>query len=389
MHVRSTTNFRLHNAYILDNLKIFLLIFVNVIFVFYIIHQYLRMANSKFSDLEKKLEKKISSLSTEFNEIKNILSTMQNYVVGGKDDLEKIKKLAVKYESISSDIVKINVGGTYFSTLKTTLEKRIKNSEEEYHEPNLLQSIISGIIKINYDENKAIFIDRNPKYFGYILDYLRNVDSSNPFNVPKLTQENIQEFQDEAVYFGLHGLIELLDPKLDSVIIKSEENNKFFSLINEKGKWKRLYRASSDGFQITRFHAKCDGIPNTLTIIKSTLGYVFGGFSPLSWDQSGAFKNDKNAFIFSFLNASNKPCKINCTNPTNSIYCHSSYGPTFGGGHDIYIANNSNQNSTSYSNLCHSYALTGYTNATTQADSFLAGAYNFQVTEIEVFQKTG
>ena len=346
------------------------------------------MANSKFCDLEKKLEKKIASLSIDFGEIKTVLSTMQNYVVGGKDDLEKIKKLAVKYESISSDIVKINVGGTYFSTLKTTLEKRVKKNEEEFHDPNLLQSIVSGIIRVNYDENKAIFIDRNPKYFGYILDYLRNVDSSNPFNVPKLSKENIQEFQDEAVHFGLHGLIELLDPGLDSLIIKTEKRKKFFNLINEKGKWKRLYRASVDGFQSTQFHTKCDGISNTLTIVKSTLGYIFGGFATLPWDQSSSYKIDKNAFIFSFINASNKPCKIVCTNPTNSINCTSGYGPTFGGGHDFYIANNSNQNSTSYSNLCHSYALAGYTNGTTQAQNFLAGAYNFQVTEIEVFQKT-
>lgn len=66
------------------------------------------MSNSKFDDLEKKLEKKIASLSTDFNDIKNDLSAMNNYLLSGKGELEKIKKLAVKYESVSSDIVKVN-----------------------------------------------------------------------------------------------------------------------------------------------------------------------------------------------------------------------------------------------------------------------------------------
>ena len=251
----------------------------------------------------------------------------------------------------------------------------------------MLRSIVSGIIKVNYDENKAIFIDRNPKYFGYILDYLRNIDSSNPFNVPKLNQEGTQELEDEANYFGLHGLIELINP-FESLIIQEHEKSDFFNLCNLcfGKKWKRLYRASVDGFLSQNFHTKCDGIPNTLTIIKSIQGYVFGGYTTASWDQSSTYKNDKNSFIFSFINPSKKPSKMTCTNFPNSIYCHTSYGPTFGG-HDIYIATNSNVNTTSYSNLGHSYALNGYTNGTAPAQSFLAGAYNFQVSEIEVFQR--
>ncbi len=42
--------------------------------------------------------------------------------------------------------------------------------------------------------------------------------------------------------------------------------------------WSLLYRASRDGFGAAQYHAKCDDITNTLTIIKTTEGYIFGAY---------------------------------------------------------------------------------------------------------------
>ena len=59
------------------------------------------------------------------------------------------------------------------------------------------------------------------------------------------------------------------------------------------------------------------------------------------------------------------------------------YGPSFGGGHDIYVADNANNNITSYTNVS-TYQLPEGQNAQT----FLTGARNFQAAEIEVFGVT-
>ena len=68
------------------------------------------------------------------------------------------------------------------------------------------------------------------------------------------------------------------------------------------------------------------------------------------------------------------------------MYCNSSYGPTFGGGHDLNICNNPHQVSVSYSYFGHTYQLpTGYVYGSEQANNLLAGQYNFLTTEIEVF----
>ena len=70
------------------------------------------------------------------------------------------------------------------------------------------------------------------------------------------------------------------------------------------------------------------------------------------------------------------------TNPSRAIYRRSSYGPTFGGGHDIHIANNANSNTDSYTYFGHSYSVpSGVQDRLT----ILAGTYKFTPDDVEVF----
>jgi hypothetical protein len=69
-----------------------------------------------------------------------------------------------------------------------------------------------------------------------------------------------------------------------------------------------------------------------------------------------------------------------------ALYTKPTYGPTFGGGHDIHIANNSNANTGSYTNFDHSYqAPSGYSYGSTKARNLLAGTYRFTPNEVETF----
>ena len=112
----------------------------------------------------------------------------------------------------------------------------------------------------------------------------------------------------------------------------------------------------------------------------------------VAWESSGndpsghgSWKHDSNAFLFSLVNKDHKPCKMKPTSHDghNSIYCHSSYGPRFN--NDIYISNNANHNRESYSNLGCGYKHSEYINESSEAKSFLAGSYKFQLSEIEVY----
>jgi hypothetical protein len=53
-----------------------------------------------------------------------------------------------------------------------------------------------------------------------------------------------------------------------------------------------LFRGSRDGFSSSDFHRCCDNISNTLTIILTTNGSIFGGFASAAWSSSGGFKSD-------------------------------------------------------------------------------------------------
>jgi hypothetical protein len=46
-----------------------------------------------------------------------------------------------------------------------------------------------------------------------------------------------------------------------------------------------LWRGSRDGFESSKFHGRCDGHTNTLTVIFDTEGHIFGGFTPLKWER--------------------------------------------------------------------------------------------------------
>ena len=70
------------------------------------------------------------------------------------------------------------------------------------------------------------------------------------------------------------------------------------------------------------------------------------------------------------------------TNISFAIYRDPSYGPTFGGGHDIYIPDNANQNANSYANFGTSYSLP---NGITDSSTILAGTRYFSPDEVEVF----
>ena len=86
-------------------------------------------------------------------------------------------------------------------------------------------------------------------------------------------------------------------------------------------KWSLLYQASRDGFGALNFHSKCDDKPNTLTIVQTTNGNIFGGFTSAQWDSSRSIKFDNKAFIYSLVNKENRQLLFDpSSTDKNSIY---------------------------------------------------------------------
>ena len=112
-------------------------------------------------------------------------------------------------------------------------------------------------------------------------------------------------------------------------------------------------------------------------------------------DSSNKYQYDSKAFLFSLVNKPEwAPVKLPQTGRHSSkrvysVRFRSSYGPTFGGGHDIFISSSASSNSHSYSNLGHTYsAPSGYSYSSTFAQTFLAGTLYFTPDEVETFYES-
>ena len=150
--------------------------------------------------------------------------------------------------------------------------------------------------------------------------------------------------------------------------------------------FKLLYRASRDGFSAASFHARCDAKPKTLLVVRSTLGNVFGGYTQATWDSSSGYKSDPQAFIFSLVNksvaAKQRALRMPVKSGKPSIHCSAAYGAIFGGGYDLCL----NNGQTGYANLGSYYDFPLHAYGTHEARTFLAGAYTFDTSEVELFQ---
>lgn len=81
-----------------------------------------------------------------------------------------------------------------------------------------------------------------------------------------------------------------------------------------------IYQATRDGFDASQFHKRCDNITNTLTVIKSSKSFIFGGFTTLDWSGNVTFKYDSNAFLFSLINSYDMPVKMMNFYPEIEVY---------------------------------------------------------------------
>jgi hypothetical protein len=181
-------------------------------------------------------------------------------------------------------------------------------------------------------------------------------------------------------------------PKCNSIIIEYRHFAIFASWIEKKDKsnynarnipynFNLLYRASRDGYTNAAFHEKCDNKGATIFIAKITNSeQIFGGYNPLYWDSiSNNYKSTNDSFIFSFTNRKNlQTAKVGyCNKKSNAFYCYINYGPTFGGGHDIYCQDNN-----WYHNNPYSYS---YIDLPKNSQNN-GGYYVIKVDDYEVFQ---
>lgn len=180
-----------------------------------------------------------------------------------------------------------------------------------------------------------------------------------------------------------------------SQIIVSNKNKehirKWLAEVGKTSEPELLYRASRDGWEASEFHFMCDNKGAKITIVKTSEGYVFGGYSDQSWAGNGSYKSSDDAFMFSLkCHAGLAPTKMKLMYGKNSdaVYCKSDCGPCFGAGHDLSVGGSGYYNALNLKSGYTTYNNT-YELPTGALNSFLTGKHGsgnrFEVAEVEVF----
>jgi hypothetical protein len=109
---------------------------------------------------------------------------------------------------------------------------------------------------------------------------------------------------------------------------------------------------AGDGQTSIDFHAAADGMGPTVTVIMARSAgtsdpyQLFGGYNPNSWNSYEGYHltstdAERTAFLFNLTTVEKEDQKLNSSPDRDywglyQTYNISGYGPTFGGGHDIY-----------------------------------------------------
>ncbi|WP_298986807.1 PEP_CTERM-anchored TLD domain-containing protein [uncultured Roseibium sp.] len=130
----------------------------------------------------------------------------------------------------------------------------------------------------------------------------------------------------------------------------------------------------------TDWHAAVDNMGATITVLELDNGNIIGGYNPFSWNSSQGYnrQHDTAAFLFNLSNET----VYEHSRYDYVTYNTSSYGPTFGGGHDLHVQSNLVNG---YANIGHTYGdVSSY--GTNDYRVEFSGSYNsWQITQMETF----
>lgn len=294
----------------------------------------IQLANKKLKTAHEAINAEYENYINRLNEEEKIAEKRFTLLEEKKKDITTINGNPTASDN---DLIEINAGGKIIAAKRSTLTQ-FKGTR--------LEALFSGRWdkKLQRDSDGRIFLDVNSHAFQKIVDFLHEwaiSPSDNPPDLPTIDGEN---------QFILDHLLKLFTLKdksnhLDSVIIKNdrfadiEQLHKWLVENDSDGEFRLLYRSSRDGFSAKAFHSACDNKGRTVTIIDTTYGVVFGGYTDMPWTSKRGNYYAK-SFLFDlpgidYPHGLPRKFKLRASNDCYAVVHDCRYGPVFGRGHDI------------------------------------------------------
>ncbi|CAK89394.1 unnamed protein product (macronuclear) [Paramecium tetraurelia] len=304
----------------------------------------------------------------------------------------------------------------YYAKQFLNMKQKFKDELEKLIKFDQFKQIIENLENLGDSINTQIMEQNEKILYQYLQDlkkmdhtelYLQLFDKMKYLRIEfkDLKQQyypECQKLQDQLKSFSISqlGLIEQINlitfkqfNFLETQLLQEQYQYKILCTILSKINkininYQKIYLSYRDGLNGQAFWNKVNNQSNLLMIFKSKSGNIFGAFSPCQWvtNSSGGYifdNNNKSSFIFSQTQDQIQIFPIKEGNKQHAIYCYQSYGPTFGGGHDIQI-NSDFQGG--YSNLGHSYSCEQY--QISNKSTHLFGQSTPNIVECEIFMLT-
>eukprot|EP01120_Amphizonella_sp_Union-15-10_P002859 TRINITY_DN13150_c0_g1_i2.p1 TRINITY_DN13150_c0_g1~~TRINITY_DN13150_c0_g1_i2.p1 ORF type:complete len:215 (-),score=50.79 TRINITY_DN13150_c0_g1_i2:71-634(-) len=124
------------------------------------------ISNLESEKLEQAFKNLTETIKSEKKKLSEELSSQREEKKRLEGEIEAMKSLKQQW----GNIIKLNVGGKKFSTSKSNLTKYVSK----------LSTMFSGKYDLVLDDDDYVFIDRDPKAFGHVLNFLRDGENWEP-----------------------------------------------------------------------------------------------------------------------------------------------------------------------------------------------------------------
>ena len=335
-------------------------------------------------DFPRKYYELNTFLSNIQNEDENffIFQNCQKLVFGIKQCVNN-KKYKI---SDTNDIFKLSIENDFFEGGLATIKIPLKEQDLNIKVNSLIEVVLESkneLIKIKEEIKKSN--EELNKSKNDLNQVKEEIKKSN--DLIKQNKEIINQLQNEKKNIEdelKKNKIKFAKETFEATnILNDEEKILISNWIHPKKifKFNMVFNTNKDGASASTFHYYCDGVSPTVVIVRDTNGNKFGGYTTSTWNQPGpgaSYGRDQDAFIF---NLSKKIKYLQTDKLVNhSIYRHNSYGPTFGGGFCLYLADSCTGNTSSYTSNHPSSYKTDNKNLIGNSSTT-----NFQVSYYEVY----
>ena len=297
-----------------------------------------------------KLEGENQFLLMNFYRIINTIGPMNmNYQINQRDNsMHKVNNTFNNNININKDLSLIKKSSNNENKYSDNKENNNNYEYEEYNEVSNDNSNtdnfddekeISDYKHLNKKRNRRRSLNSNAsnnKNCTVSMNVIKNNGLQNSFN--DFNKDNYYYLKDiKTKTIKCKGLFEIIRSNeelyliINKILYKFSKYKKMYNVSNYENKFQfsliNLFDSSINGDKAYDFHAKCDFKYNTISLIETTNGHRFGGFTSECFESPNDYfdKKDNLSFVFSL----DKMRIYDVIKGKYAISCDKNYGPYF------------------------------------------------------------